>query len=139
MDDCGAYAAAKTGLEIYEQASRGSGRTHRMIKELPDKVMVCHTGDGAWIRNMIRDSRGREFQFTLAKVENWKDLQLAVEEAARYRLPTAVDHHVVTQLYLKGLDEDRKRFAEVGVDLEKFSAAAGHPSPVSLYMRNGDS
>lgn len=72
---------------------RGTGRTKRMVMELPEGgcVVVAHNGDGvAYIRRMIGDLRGGDFLksvriASLAYVENLHGLDL----------PIFIDHFVL--------------------------------------------
>ena len=56
--DYGYKAALQAGLQVYENASRASGRTARMIERVnPDDVIVCADGRaGHFIQQRLRDA-----------------------------------------------------------------------------------
>lgn len=136
MDDSGIGGAARVGLEVYEQASRGSGRTYRMVMGLPDGVHVMYRGpQDQWLMNMIRDLRGPDFKFSLIGVRDRSAVMSAFHEAARLRKPVALDHQVISYLYEKALDDVRIELDRMGVVSHDFCQATSDRAvpPVSTF------
>jgi hypothetical protein len=89
---------------IMPDPHRGTGRTKRMVMDLPEDgcMVVAHNQDGlTYIRNMIGDLRGGSFLksvrlSTLAYVENLRGLDL----------PIFVDHFVLEYAFDRHLHRE---------------------------------
>lgn len=124
MDDSGIGGAARVGLEVYEQASRGSGRTYRMVMGLPDGVHVMYRGpNDNWLIKMIRDARGPDFKFSVIRCTRRDEVMVAFHEARRLRKPVALDHQVISMLYERALDDVRRDLEEMDVASHEFCQA----------------
>lgn len=133
INDAGMGAAAKMGLQLYEQASRGSGRTYRMIMALQPGAVVLSRDNGDWLRHMIRDLRGGDFD---CKVISCKATKAGVYEAMhRHRIkpPVAMDHFVVLGLYQEALDGLAKELASLGAPEHSFGEIQGAPPPAAFF------
>lgn len=127
MDDCGIGASARVGMEVFEQASRGSGRTRRMIMGLPSGVHVFIRGQNAdWFRGMIRGLRGADFEFSVSAYSELRHSRQAIITALHRREPVAIDHYLVSLFYEAALDRARDELREFGVVSHRFSEATSN-------------
>lgn len=91
LDDAGLGAAALSGLRLYEQASRASGRTHRMIMGLTEGATVfCADGEFRSLSLMIKELRpdldGKVDVFTWSRDAEYRVRGRATQITMTHRL-----------------------------------------------------
>lgn len=133
VDDAGIGAAAIMGIEIYDHACRGSGRTHRMVMALKPGTTVLCKGEPRWLEAMIRDLRGKDFD---AKVVSCGSLDRAYEAIgnakARRRL-IAMDHHLIADFYLETVKRLTRDLAHLGIEQHNETLMTNKPPPAAMF------
>lgn len=82
VDPNGVVASAKAGMQMYEHAARGSGRTWRMLAAAPPKSLIIATDEqhASYMRSMLR-----KLDRTDLKVAAMKPSEDAIHRLADYR------------------------------------------------------
>ena len=139
MDEYGIGSAAAMGLQLYESASRRSGRTTRMLAMATnDDVIVCRRAkESDRLRRLIKDS-GKTTR--VVTVEHSSELHRAFPPRAKGR--AIFDHDWVHQFFVeavRGAEDELKRMADslssVPAD-RKLDFA--HPMNMQRRVRFGD-
>lgn len=135
LNDAGVGASARAGLRVYEHAARGSGRTHQMIMALPEGAVVFCSNSTGWLRNMIRDLRGPQFQVTVVACNGLDGIHRGLVEhrAKPGYTPIAVDHHLIYMMYEQALDHLERQLAALGSPPHPFSEHTQDVPPVMLF------
>lgn len=133
VDDAGFGAAARVALHVYEQASRGSGRSQRMVMALEPNSRVIVQGDPVWMRNMIRDLRGPDFKATVVSSGTWYNTHREIAEAKQRRQPIAIDHHLIKALYMERIASMTRDLVEIGIEQHNYSIVHDEPPPAAMF------
>lgn len=110
--DFGAKASALTGLRIYEQASRGSGRTETTLRSLKDgDILVAHDEKSA--RHLERQCKERGLD---VRVTTIRSIRMNGHAGAKGRL--VFDHAAVLAMYEEAIQGVDKEIAEHGAAMQ---------------------
>lgn len=136
IDDAGIGAAARMGIEVYDQASRGSGRTYRMIMSLKEGSMVMmHGNNTTWMRNYIRELRGPKFKVEVVCTTGKSGMNRHIGNAMAKRMPIAIDHYLLKELYLEHIEQFTKDLSSLGINEHNFSLARRDTPPPAYLFR----
>jgi hypothetical protein len=135
IDDAGMAAAASMGLQVYEHACRGSGRTHRMIMALKNGETILTHERGDWFKNMVRELRGPGFKVRIVSCDGTWDGLLRSIRREHLRSPVAMDHYLLFHLHLDGIKQTARHLAELGVNQPVWVEQRGEPPPASSFFQ----
>lgn len=128
MDDYGIGSAAAAALHVYEGASRGSGRTTRMVRDLRGhQVVVCPNYDEKQrVERLIREMRPAIAHVVVVSLDGRKTAREQLHGFLN-RHPgkdLVLDHTVVLRLYEEAIAQvredfelERGRFEAMGPDV----------------------
>lgn len=133
VDDAGFGAAARMGIEMYDQACRSSGRTHRMIMALaPNSIVLCH-GEPQPIRHMIRHLRGASFPFDVEVCSSMRNVADRIWEGRAKNRAVVMDHYLIKHLYMREITYFTSQLSELGIEEHKHSLIHNRPPPAVMF------
>lgn len=134
MHDFGLKATLMAALNTYEQASRGSGRTHALVASLKGGETVAVWVNPDYVRRMIREVHGGRLAVEVVAVQNEAELIKAYGEAKHRRSPLLIDHFVLHQVHARHIKDTANWLSLLGAPPEPHGEYTGQPGPVAEWM-----
>lgn len=113
MDDYGIGAAALAGIRLYDQASRGGGRTHRMVMALSERsmVVVATEKDRRNIESLIKRVRPELTDVRFMVVE---PQPRSIQAVMAHGRPVTFDHEWIRHFFEGRLKDTQVLLEELG-------------------------
>lgn len=137
MHDFGLKIAALTGLSIYEQAGRASGRTRIMVSSLTGGETVIAWESSGYVEQIIREVHNRNshaMKVKIVAVHGGLDLERVVHEARRTGAKIVIDHTVLYHFYRNCIEAAGHYLADLGAEPHRLGEISGQPPPVAEWM-----
>lgn len=133
MIDYGVKASAMIGLQIYNQASRGSGRTISMLERMKDgDVAIVHTPAAAkWLLHRAHEMKKK---VKIHVADNIRTVH-TVTQGNRPSDEIFIDHWVFHLLYQEGLNEVEAFLNHIQKLNKKNPSIADRVAPVAEFIR----
>ncbi|MDO8421156.1 MAG: hypothetical protein Q7S99_03245 [Parvibaculum sp.] len=138
-DEYGFAASALTGMQIYEHAARGSGRTSRLVERATsyDQIVVATAKERDRLERLCRDA-GKKPKIFVCDPRD--DIRRTVGTAPRGR--TFVDHVWTLKWFEAAVERAASQLQEMQADASKTwpeapkpAIAGGHDSSAPLLSR----